>query len=173
MSSPARAALSAARLLTAVRMRHPHVTTVYAARLRPPHMNALTAHAWLTHDWCAGGSLRAASEQGLLCAPCIKAPLAPLLALLRGVAEGLAAMHAARLTLSAPLWDCVLLQVRSACVLELGAPARIEDVGGCTCDSLQQVLQIQTQQLPTQGEAHQICLQQVLVELQQVLMEIP
>ena len=126
VSSPARAALSAARLLTAVRMRHPHVTTVYAARLRPPHMDALTAHAWLTHDWCAGGSLRNASEKGLLCAPCVKAPLAPLLALLRGMAEGLAAMHAARLTLTAPLWDCVLLQVCSVCVLGLRARQRAQ-----------------------------------------------
>ena len=140
VSSPARAALSAARVLTAVRMRHPHITTVYAARLRPPHMDALTAHAWLTHDWCAGGTLRAACEQGFLCAPCVKAPLAPLVALLRGVAEGLAAMHAARLTLSARLWDWRAAAGALGLRAWQGASPSAEDVGGGICVTLQRLL---------------------------------
>ena len=102
----------AAKIAAAVRLRHPHVVATYAARLQPAEMDTLTANAWLSREWCSGGSLRDACARGKLCMPALSAPLAPVFALLRGIAEGLQAMHGAGLTLQGPIWDCVALQVR-------------------------------------------------------------
>ena len=92
-------------------------------------MMALTAHAWLSRAWCNGGTLRAALHQGALRAPPLAAPLAPALAMLRGVAAGVAAMHASGVPLPASLLDCVFLQVcclschfcRAACLSDAQA----------------------------------------------------
>ena len=135
------------RLRAATALRHPNLVVVHSTHVQPVHTGTRSgqlgsanvaqaqpavAHAWLVREFCLGGPLLPALVRVLQgCAVDAAArcddsgstravpPLLPLLAVFLDLARGLAAMHAAGLTLPSKLEDCAYMQVCLALCLHV------------------------------------------------------
>jgi serine/threonine protein kinase len=114
---------SAHRLRATSALQHPNIVATLSAKFKLPAagtyissshpFSADAAHVWLVQEFCNGGNLKEAVKDQMLCSPALAAPLLPVMGLLRGVAQGLAHMHAAGMHHTMVTAESVLLKVCS------------------------------------------------------------
>ena len=112
---------SARALRATSALQHPNIVGTLSAKLQvlePAAWPQQCGNLWLVQEFCNGGTLQEAMRDGMLRAPALPAPLLPVMALLRGAAQGLAALHAAGRPHGALTADEILLKVcRKGCLL--------------------------------------------------------